>query len=281
MRAEALAEIAKGRAAFDALEAIVLVNTPEIAAAPVELPPALPQAAAPGLLRPGAFYDHLRKAGLLGSEISTEEFTGCETILAAAAGKLPMSWAAYCLGTAFHETGGVMAPNIEDLNYSTAARIKEVWPSRFPTVASAQPFVHNAKGLANHVYNGRMGNRPGTNDGWDHRGRGQAHLTGREMYAKLDVNLGLGGALIRNPDLAMRPDISAQVLVVGMLKGLFTAKKKDGLVVGNKLNDFIAAKPTTAQFSNARIIINPDKNGPKVAAAAEVFFSGLQAGGWQ
>ncbi|MET3527279.1 putative chitinase [Phenylobacterium koreense] len=176
------------------------------------------------------------------------------------------------MATAFHETGGSMAPNVENLNYTSAERIRAVWPSRFPTIASAQPFVRNAKGLANHVYNGRMGNRPGTDDGWQHRGRGQAHITGREMYAKLDAELGLGGDLIASPDLALRPDVSAQILVAGSLKGLFT---------GKKLNDFIAAKPTREQFANARRIINPDNNGGKVADAALVFFAALQAGDWR
>jgi putative chitinase len=225
-----------------------------------------------GLQKPAAFYNHLRASRLLGDTISPEEFAGCEAILIAAAGKLPMSWAAYCLATAFHETGGSMAPNVESLNYTTAERIRAVWPSRFPTIASAEPFVRNAKGLANHVYNGRMGNRPGSDDGWRHRGRGQAHITGREMYAKLDAELRLGGDLVVTPDLALRPDISAQILVVGALKGLFT---------GKKLNDFIAAKPTREQFVNARRIINPDNNGGKVADAALVFFAALQAGDWR
>ncbi|MCR5875186.1 hypothetical protein LRS10_13895 [Phenylobacterium sp. J426] len=165
-----------------------------------------------------------------------------------------------------------MIPNVENLNYTTAERICAVWPSRFPTVASAAPFVRNAKGLANHVYNGRMGNRPGSNDGWDFRGRGQAHITGREMYAKLDAELDLGGELVRNPDLALRPDISARILVIGMIKGLFT---------GKSLNTYIAAIPTTQQFVNARKIVNPDSNGPKVATQAEMFFAGLKAGGWR
>lgn len=272
MRETILAEVAKLRASADTLEALSMSGATHVAPTPPTMAPAPPLPAGVGLRNPQAFYEHLRGTPLLGPTISTDEFTGCETILAAAAGKLPTSWAACCLGTAHHETGGVMAPNVEDLVYSTAARIREVWPSRFPTLASAEPFVRNAKGLANHVYNGRMGNRPGTNDGWDHRGRGQGHLTGRDMYAKLDAALGLNGAMIRDPDMALRPDISAQVLVVGMLNGLFT---------GKRLNDFIATKPTTEQFSNARVIVNPDKNGPKVAAASQVFFAALQAGGWQ
>lgn len=275
MNAEALQHLARARAAIDDAEAVLLLAPPEVAPeapkAPIA-PPVVAPAVSGGLTNPAAFFDHMRAGSLLGPTLSPEEVSGCETILAAGAGILPLPWVAYCLGTAAHETGGEMAPNIENLNYTTAERIKAVWPSRFPTVASAQPFVRNAKGLANHVYNGRMGNRPGTNDGWDFRGRGQAHLTGREMYAKLDAELGLDGALIANPDLAMRPDISARVLVVGMLKGLFT---------GKRLNDFIGARPTTKQFVNARVIVNPDSNGALVAKAAEAFMPALTAGGWR
>lgn len=269
-----LAEVAKIRASADALEALAVSGGdigPEATPSPPTASPT-PPADLVGLQKPAAFYNHLRASKLLGATISNEEFAGCEAILAAGAGKLPMSWAAYCLATDFHETGGEMAPNVESLNYTTAARIREVWPNRFPTIASAEPFVRNAKALANHVYNGRMGNRPGTNDGWDHRGRGQVHITGREMYAKLDAELGLGGELSKNPDLALRPDISARILVIGMLKGLFT---------GKKLNDFIAAKPTRQQFVNARRIVNPDGSGGKVADAAEVFYAALQAGDWR
>lgn len=269
-----LAEVAKIRASADALEALVVseaANGPEPPPAP---PTAAPESPADlvGMQKPAAFYNYVRASKLLGDTISPEEFAGCESILTAGAGKLPTSWAAYCLATAHHETGGAMAPNVENLNYTTAERIRAVWTSRFPTNASAAPFVRNAKGLANHVYNGRMGNRPGTNDGWDHRGRGQAHITGRDMYAKLDAELELGGELIKNPDLALRPDISARILVVGMLRGLFT---------GKKLNDFIAAKPTLKQFANARRIINPDANGELVAKAAQVFFEALNAGDWR
>src|SRR6266516_4516276 len=60
---------------------------------------------------------------------------------------------------------------VENLNY-TASRMTQVWPSRFPTVSSAVPYANNPKALANKVYNGRMGNRAGSDDGWNFRGRG-------------------------------------------------------------------------------------------------------------
>lgn len=69
----------------------------------------------------------------------------------------------------------------ENLNYS-AKRLVEVWPSRFPNIAAAQPYANNPRGLANKVYGGRMGNEQ-RNDGWDFRGGGAIQLTGRGMYS--------------------------------------------------------------------------------------------------
>lgn len=91
---------------------------------------------------------------------------------------------------------------IENLSYS-AARMTQVWPSRFPTIASAQPFAHDPKALGNKVYNGRMGNRPGTNDGSDFLGRGFAQTTGREEYGNLAKLTGLD--LLNHPELLIDP----------------------------------------------------------------------------
>ena len=40
---------------------------------------------------------------------------------------------------------------IENLSYS-AQRAHEVWPTRFSTVASAEPYAHNPRALGNKVY---------------------------------------------------------------------------------------------------------------------------------
>jgi putative chitinase len=92
---------------------------------------------------------------------------------------------------------------VENLNYS-AGRMMQVWPSRFPTMASAAPFAGNPKALANKVYNGRMGNVPGSDDGWNFRGRGASQTTGREGYARLAKATGLD--VVRNPDLVNDPN---------------------------------------------------------------------------
>lgn len=86
---------------------------------------------------------------------------------------------------------------VENLNYSAQGLIK-TWPSRF-TAANADGFAHNQQKIANEVYNGRMGNRPGTDDGWNFRGRGGSQVTGRDGYDKLGGKIGLD--LIASPDL--------------------------------------------------------------------------------
>ncbi len=91
---------------------------------------------------------------------------------------------------------------VENMNY-TAARMMQVWPSRFPTSASAQPFAGNPRALANKVYNGRMGNRTGSDDGWNFRGRGGAQTTGREGYQRVKKATGLD--VIAQPDLLIDP----------------------------------------------------------------------------
>jgi putative chitinase len=89
-----------------------------------------------------------------------------------------------------HESGGGTITE-ENMNYTTAKRIQQVWPSRFPTLGSAEPYVRNPRGLANKVYNGRMGNRSGTDDGFNYRGRGLLQLTGRESYQRIGKSLDL------------------------------------------------------------------------------------------
>lgn len=100
-----------------------------------------------------------------------------------------------------HECGGFTIVR-ESLNYTTAARIKAVWPSRFTSIAAALPFVRNDRKLANKVYGDRLGNRdPG--DGYKYRGRGFLQLTGRDNYQTMQDSLDL--PFVDEPDLASEP----------------------------------------------------------------------------
>ncbi len=95
------------------------------------------------------------------------------------------------LGQTAAESGGFRRLE-EDLGYS-APRLCQVWPSRFPTLASAQPFAFRPEALANQVYANRMGNGDAASgDGWRFRGRGLIQLTGRAAYERFAASCGLG-----------------------------------------------------------------------------------------
>lgn len=118
-----------------------------------------------------------------------------------------------------HECGGFTIVR-ESLNYTTAARIKAVWPSRFASIAAALPFVRNERKLANKVYGDRLGNRdPG--DGYKFRGRGFLQLTGRTNYEAMEDSLDL--PFVDEPDLASEPNeallIACEVWNDKQLKG--------------------------------------------------------------
>jgi putative chitinase len=105
---------------------------------------------------------------------------------------------AHFMAQVLHESGALTIVS-ESLNYTHPERLMEVWPSRFKSVAMAQPFVRNPSKLAEMVYGGRMGNvNPG--DGARFIGRGLLQLTGRESYLKFGKIV--GADLEGNPDLA-------------------------------------------------------------------------------
>lgn len=151
---------------------------------------------------------------------------------------------AYILATGYWEAK--FNPVRENLRYTSAARIKQVWPSRFKTQAAAQPYVNKPEALAEKVYGGRadLGNTV-KGDGWLYRGGGLPQLTGRGNYRKFGLE--------DNPDDILDPAVAARVMVVGMLNGLFT---------GKKLGDYLKADGESVDYFNARAVVNGDKNTP-------------------
>lgn len=85
----------------------------------------------------------------------------------------------------------------ENLSYS-ADRLMQVWPARFPTLASAEPYARAPHQLANFVYGGRMGNTAPA-DGWNYRGGGIIMITGKANYAAV-------GKAIGDPTLVLCPE---------------------------------------------------------------------------
>lgn len=117
----------------------------------------------------------------------------------------PVRQAAF-IGQCAHESGNFKTLQ-ENLNYS-AESLCRVWPSRFPTLESAQPYHRNPDKIANKVYGGRMGNgAEETEEGSLYKGRGLIQLTGKDNYAMCGA--GLGEDFIHSPDLVLAPKYAA------------------------------------------------------------------------
>lgn len=219
-----------------------------------------------------AFYAALRQraSGVFGTSLSAKQVEGVEAILDEAARRgTSVFHLAAILAEAYHETGGQMQPVSENLNYS-AKRLTEVWPGRFPTIASAKPFANNPRKLANRVYGGRLGN-VGDDDGWLYRGRGLAQITGRANYAKF----GISGV----PDDAGKMSVAVRILFDGMENGLFT---------GRKLPDydymlFVQPPKPAFKYYASRAIVNGDMavNGSKIEKYGKAFEAALLAAGYE
>lgn len=164
---------------------------------------------------------------------------------------------AYMLATVRHECGADMLPITENMRYS-AGRLMQVWPNRFRTNREARKYAYKPRELANKVYGGRLGN--GLLDGYRFRGRGYVQITGHTNYLKFSKLLGVD--LLTDPDLAKKPEIAAEILVRGMIDGLFTGRKLSGYITSGGVD-----------YYNARSIVNADKRrvGASIARNAEKF----------
>jgi putative chitinase len=201
-----------------------------------------PAAAAPGLDDPAAFYDSLRRSGLFPSALKPDQKEGLEAILTAARREgWPISFAAYALATAYHETARTMQPVRE------AFWLSETW---------------RKNNLRYYPY----------------YGRGYVQLTWLKNYQKADEALGLGGKLVSDLDRAMEPDVAASILGKGMTEGWFC---RDASGPHSLARHCSANGPSTPeQFKSARRIINGTDKAAKVADEAMKFQTALQAGGW-
>lgn len=110
------------------------------------------------------------------------------------------------IGQCGHESGNFTKLE-ENLNYS-ADRLMKIWPKRFPTMDSAQPYHRNPRKIANKVYGGRMGNRDeASDDGHRFRGSGWIQLTGHDNFYHFGKAMGID--FVMNPDLVRTPKYAA------------------------------------------------------------------------
>lgn len=113
---------------------------------------------------------------------------------------------AFFLAQLGHESGGLTIRE-ENLNYSVA-NINNTFSRRIPP-SEAAAYAKQPRKLANKVYGDRMGNRPGTDDGYNYRGRGYIQITGRDGYDQVGKRAGLD--LVANPELAYQPGTAVTV----------------------------------------------------------------------
>lgn len=180
-----------------------------------------------------SFFDAVRDRPF-GGKLRQDQVDGCGTLIAAfEKARWPVAWAAYGLATAFHETAATMQPIAE---YGRGKGRKYGVKSKHGQVAY---------------------------------GRGYVQLTWDYNYEKADDELGLGGALIANYDLAMRPDIAADIMVRGMQEGWFTGKANRHYL-----------DKTPPNYFDARRIINGTDKAAVIAAYAKSFEGALRAAGY-
>ena len=185
-----------------------------------------------GTIRPSTMYKRLTASQVAGHEVIIAKMKEH---------KVPLSWAAYILATAYHETAQRMQPVREGLNASDAWRKRNL--RYYP---------------------------------W--YGRGHVQLTWEENYRKADKKLGLGGALVANADLALDPEISAEVMVVGMIEGWFSGDKKGRHTLVRHLPN--RNKATRSQFKNARRIVNLMDKADLIAGYAVIYQEALIKAGY-
>jgi predicted chitinase len=99
---------------------------------------------------------------------------------------------AAAIGQFLVEAGAGFQEVVENLHYSTAAHIHQIFPNEFPNVASAEAFVNNPVALGNRAYANKGGNGDeASGDGYRFRGRGLIQLTGRNEYAEFGATVGM------------------------------------------------------------------------------------------
>jgi hypothetical protein len=175
------------------------------------------------------FFANIR-GQLFGAAMSAAEVGGTNAILAAWDARVGADprYIAYSLATAYHETARTMQPVAE---FGRGA---------------GRPYGQPA-GPYDQIY----------------YGRGYVQLTWLANYEKAgDL---IGDDLVGNPDLALRPDIAAEIMVRGMTGGWFT---------GRKLSDYFSGP--RSDWIDARQIINGVDRAALVAGYALHFLHAIE-----
>lgn len=175
------------------------------------------------------FFNGIRQSPFPGTLLQAE-VDGCNALLDEweKSGLSDLRWLGYIFGTTYWETGRSMRP-VREAGSEEYLRAKPYWP-------------------------------------WI--GRGFVQLTWRANYEKFAVAVHerFGVDLLHDPDAVLRLDVSAFVMIDGMVKGTFT----DGRC---KLSDYFNDHET--DWFQARRIINGLDHAGTVAVYSKQFYADL------
>jgi hypothetical protein len=239
---------------------------PEHRPTTAEAPPGPPMEVIPrGLTDPTAFFASLRSTGLFPAIIQPQ-VDGINFKLAAfGRAGWPISFAAYGFATSYWETGHKMQP------------VREKGSGDGP---DADPWDDYLERYDTGPLAIRLGNTPEADgDGVATAGKGDVQLTGVANYRRATVELRKLGVigpdldLLKTPELVLRPDISAAIMVLGMEQGWFTGRKLAHTLPTDR-------PATLAEFVVSRPIINGRDKDDEIGAIAIDWQTALQAGGW-
>jgi putative chitinase len=218
-----------------------------------------------GLSEPGSFFEALKTNGLFRS-LDQPQVDGINFKLAAfGRAGWPISFAAYGFATSYWETDRTMQPVREKGSGDGADADRwDDYLERYDTGPLAA----------------RLGNTPDADgDGVALAGKGDVQLTGAANYKRATIELRKRGIIAAEvdlhltPDLVLRPDISAAIMVAGMEEGWFTGRKLSHTLPSER-------PATLAEFVSSRPIINGRDKDREIGAIAIGWQAALQAGGW-
>lgn len=168
-----------------------------------------------------AFFDSVRES-LFGGNMNREQVDGLNLLLDTwyshkTYPDYPVSWLAYILATAHWETGGRMQP------------VREIARGR-----------------------GKKYGIPDSVTRQVYYGRGHVQLTWADNYKRMGrlLNIDLYG----NPDLALNPVVSANIMFRGMIDGIFTGKKLSDYIKPGVSIDYVGARRIVNRLDKAGII---------------------------
>jgi predicted chitinase len=144
-----------------------------------------------------------------------EAFVAKQSVLTKAGVNHTRTRLAYFFANIEHECGGFGLSGLtENTNYSPE-RAAEVFPTRAgrsgAEVAARFGRPMNKRKFFNVVYGTRMGNRPGTDDGWNFIGRGGPQWTGRDGYEECRKRTGI--PVVDHPEMIARLELQPEVCV--------------------------------------------------------------------